>query len=572
MILMKAHILDVYPTKAQFKSGEQIDIVIKFENTSHLPIDGLRYVAELVFGDQVIAVDKAPIELAAKTTMQRLVCFPSREAIFDGLGIDVRLYAGDRCVQEFSGAVDVVTDWRKSMRYGFLSDFYSEDIHDRQDLESLNKLHINLIQFYDWMYRHDELLPPADEFTDLMGRPVRLDAVREKIKACHLFGMKAMAYGAVYAASGEFYDQHPDWALYNSAGNVIDFIGIFRIMNIEERSPWHHHIIDQYRRAITQLDFDGIHMDTYGFPKTGFSRLDGKSKYIRLEEHFAKLINNTRLVLASVKEEISLIFNNVGNWPVDVTAPAEQDAIYIEVWKPYERYHHLRELIRWAKNWGPGKPVILAAYLSPFREEPAERTHLAEASALLLTAVIISGGGYHLLHGEKNGVLTQGYYVDHSKVSDSFMREIRNYNDFMIRYANHFYDDTYQDISMTHTDGDNLEYTFEGFNYSTYGESGKVWVTIKENREFRTINFINLIGVANDKWNEGKEKPSTTGPFIVRMQIDQEVDTLYYATPDQNMGRPQHLPYSIESGDRGKVLVVEIPVIFIWSLLVVRLN
>lgn len=119
--------------------------------------------------------------------------------------------------------------------------------------------------------------------------------------------------------------------------------------------------------------------------------------------------------------------------------------------------------------------------------------HLAETSALLLTAVIVSGGGYHLLHGEKNGVITQGYYVDYSQISNGFMREIRNYYNFMIRYANHFYDDTYQDVSMTHADGDNLEYTFEGFDYSTYGEPGKVWVTMKESNEYRTIIFVNLV-------------------------------------------------------------------------------
>ncbi len=569
---MQARIIDVYPTKAQYISGETISVVIELENASLLSIDRLRYEAELVLGDQVIAVNGAFLELAGEGKEEILVGFPAHEAKFDGLGVDVRLYSEERCIQEFSGALDVVSDWRQSVRYGFLSDFYEADIHDRKDLEALNKLHLNFIQFYDWMYRHDELIPPTDEFTDLMGRTVRLEAVREKISACHQFGMKAMAYGAVYAASKQFYEQHPDWALYNSAGNVVDFIGIFRIMNIEERSPWHQHIIDQYRRAIVELDFDGIHMDTYGFPKTGFSRLDGNRELIHLEQQFPKLINNARIALSAAKDDISLIFNNVGNWPVDATASTDQDAIYIEVWKPYERYHHLRELIRWAKHWGSGKPVILAAYLSPFREEPEERTQLAETSALLLTAVIVSGGGYHLLHGENNGVLTQGYYVDHSRISNSFMREIRNYNDFMIRYANHFYNDTYQDVSMTHADGDNQEYMFEGFSYSTYGEPNKVWVTMKENSEFRTINFINLVGITNDTWNEGKMRPYITGPLKVIMHIDHEVASVYYASPDQRMGRPQHLPYSIENGERGRILVVEIPEVHIWGLLVLRLQ
>lgn len=54
------------------------------------------------------------------------------------------------------------------------------------------------------MYRHDDLVPPEDTFTDLMGRELSLQVVKEKIALCHSYGMKAMAYGAIYAASKDF--------------------------------------------------------------------------------------------------------------------------------------------------------------------------------------------------------------------------------------------------------------------------------------------------------------------------------------------------------------------------------
>ena len=147
---------------------------------------------------------------------------------------------------------------------------------------------------------------------------------------------------------------------------------IFCIMNISEQSPWHHHSIGEYRKAVEQVGFDGIHMDTYGYPKTGFSRLGGEPKLERLDEQFPALINNTRRELEQSKDDVCLIFNNVGNWPVDTVGAAAQDAIYVEVWKPYERYHHIREIIAWAQRHGGGKPVILAAYLVPFRLETEE--------------------------------------------------------------------------------------------------------------------------------------------------------------------------------------------------------
>ena len=53
----------------------------------------------------------------------------------------------------------MVSDRRTEIRYGFLSDFSSGD-GDRLDVEWMRDLHLNAVQFYDWMYRHDRLLPP----------------------------------------------------------------------------------------------------------------------------------------------------------------------------------------------------------------------------------------------------------------------------------------------------------------------------------------------------------------------------------------------------------------------------
>lgn len=49
----------------------------------------------------------------------------------------------------------------------------------------------------------------------------------------------------------------------------------------------------------------------------------------------------------------------MGNWPVDTIVKTKPDVIYIEVWDPYERYHHLKEIIYWAKYMSNNKPVIL---------------------------------------------------------------------------------------------------------------------------------------------------------------------------------------------------------------------
>lgn len=563
------YIRDFYPLKAQFLRNEPVGMAVELVNRSNFALEAE---LELVvsFLTETIDVVRMPVTIEpGELTVNVLIV--SKDEVFKGYGADLSLYSQHELLDIGSGSFDVVSSWRKSPRYGFLSDFYIKDENDSEDVKSLRKLHINLVQFYDWMYKHDELVPPVPEYTDLMGRKVSLKAVTDKISYCHEYGMKAVAYGAVYAASGEFYKSHPDWALYSSSGNVVDFINIFRIMNISEECPWHGHIIGEYRKTIEKLNFDGIHMDTYGFPKTGISIYGGTEKPVKLEEHFPVLIAHARKELEQTGKDICLIFNNVGNWPVDAVAQAPQDALYIEVWKPYERYQHIQQLILRAKELGGGKPVILAAYLKPFLEEMDHSLYRAENSALLLTAAIAANGGYHMLLGEKGGILTQGYYVDYARLSEPFFSVIRSYYDFMIRYLNVLFVKDLKDVSMTHVDGDNLEYAFENVDYSTYAGPGKVWIIVRESRYFKTVSLINLSG-NDDFWNRGKEKPWPVKNIQIRIQVESRVKSVFIASPDSNAGRTEKVEYSIEDGNRGKTLSVNVRQLDVWSLLVLEME
>ncbi|WNR45931.1 glycoside hydrolase family 66 protein [Paenibacillus roseipurpureus] len=568
---MQPYIQDVYPKKAQFIRNESITIVIEIANPTAGSVK-LRLDTSVSFLQHQLEVYACDVVAKPSEVTNVELSITPKDAECNGYGVDVSLYEQGNLTDEQSTSFDVVSDWRKSIRYGFLSDFYTSEAGDTTDVAYINKLHLNVVQFYDWMYKHDDLIPPQDEFRDLMGRDLSIGVVKEKIALCHQYGMKAMAYGAVYAANKGFYEKHPDWALYDSAGKVLTFIDIFYIMNTSPASPWHQHIIGEYVKAIEQLDFDGIHMDTYGFPKTAISRLNGIEKMERLQEHFPVLIDNTRKELEQSKDDICLIFNNVGNWPVDTVGLADQNAIYVEVWHPYERYHHLQGIISRAKLVSQGKPVILAAYLKPFKEATTETMAQANLSALLLTAVIAASGGSHLLHGEKQGVLTQGYYVDHTTLEDpAFIRQIRDYYDFIIRYTNVLHDDSMRDVSMTHTDGDNFEYVFEGIDRSSYGEAGKVWTIMKENAKYKTIHFINLTN-NDDLWNEGKKRPLIQKDMKVSIVLDGKARSVFMASPDSNLGRPQILEYAVHPGDKGNVLTVTIPQLQIWDVLVVEME
>jgi len=322
---------DVYPLKAQFMKGEKITIRMELENPLKEDISAGLIVKVSHIDEIEEVIELSAREIKAGESIVIDVELEPRDEDFKGYGVDVGLIRDGVQIEELSTSFDVVSDWRKTPRYGFLADFYREDIDDKKDVESLRKLHINMVQFYDWMYRGDMLVSPSEEYIDMMGRKVNSRVVKQKISYCHELGMHPVAYGAVYSASREFYEKHRDWALYDGNSEVLKFIDRFYIMNISPDCPWHAHIIKQYEKAIDIMGFDGIHMDTYGFPKKAISIRGEEKKTEYLDEHFPILIENTRKTLSARKQDVCLIFNNVGNWPVDSIADTSVDAIYIAV-------------------------------------------------------------------------------------------------------------------------------------------------------------------------------------------------------------------------------------------------
>lgn len=537
--------IDIYPYKAQYLTDEAVKIVVEKDDCKD--ITGILKVMHLEKN-----VLKKEIVLTDKITEVELGSFAEE---FAGYGVVFQ-------TAEYiaSTSFDVVKDPSYSIRYGFLSDFGSED-KEEEDVANLRKYHINMVQYYDWSYRHDQLVGEENQYADMMGRKVDLETVRTKIAACKKYGMKSIGYGAIYAASKEFYENHKDWGLLDSSGKQLCFIDIFYIMNVARGCGWKEHIIKEYAKAVKQVGFDGIHMDTYGFPKTAFSY--EKEHYIHMDEEYPYLINDTKEELNKITKDNYLIFNNVGNWPVTTVARADQQAVYIEVWNPYDTYQHIKQVITDAKRACDNKkPVILAAYLAPFRLEEESR---ASVAAFLLTAVITVNGAYHLLLGEKNGVLTQGYYVDHSHISQETAGKLRKYYDFIVRYLEVFYDSGLKDVSMTHMGWDNTEYKCSHCDYSVDGQADKVWLTIREDDNRKLISLINLCGNREVNWNQGKNMPVVQENIELTIQTDKEVKGVYCFSPDEKEGLMEEIAYKTIETDRGMAVLVTVPKLYFWS-------
>lgn len=539
--------MDLYPAKAQFLTGEEVSLVLETDGV-------LPWTAEV----QVYRLNEAIRNVTAHGLTSRAeLSLGGFDAGFAGYGVSVHLSDGANSVV-LETAFDVVDRPGRSMRYGFLSDFDQDD--NGAAIDWFCKCHLNLAQYYDWSFRHHQLVAPEDCYRDMMGKEISKDVVRRKIRQAGERGIRSIAYGAVYAAGRDFFEAHRDWAFYNSDGHPFVFIGVFYLMNLRRGSPWREYLLEQYRSAIEEMGFHGIHMDTYGFPKTAYSHLAPVPELVRLDEEFPSLIRETRDALG---ENACLIFNNVGSWPTYATAAAPQDVVYLEVWPPYTHYAHIAQLIREAKAYsGGGKPVILAAYLAPFREGPRTR---AIAAAQLLTAAIVSHGGYHLLLGEREAALTQGYYSDYAQLTTGEAAVLRRYYDFLVRYLELFYDSELRDVSTTHTGWDNYEYQCLSHPTSPWGEAGSLWLVIREKERRKCLFLINLIGCADDDWNSGKDIPTPQRDVQLRVQVDLPIRGIYAASPDRACLGAIQVPFEYAHNERGLFAEFTVPEVAVWT-------
>lgn len=237
-----------------------------------------------------------------------------------GYGVRAVLHGPRGPLATSESAFDVTGDWTEIPRYGFMSEFGTWDEEsETRAVQSMARLHLNAVQFYDWLYRHETPVPTSDVFTDSLGRRLYADTIRRKIDLSRRYGMAPMAYVAIYAASPAFYEQHKDWGLYDREGQPIDFgDGYLYIMNPAQGSGWREHMIREWLKIVETYDFDGLHIDQYGYPKVAY---DARGRTVMVGPAFRSFLDETKEKLAEQMPQRSRItFNSVANWPAALVA------------------------------------------------------------------------------------------------------------------------------------------------------------------------------------------------------------------------------------------------------------
>ena len=551
------YIIDVTTDKAQYYGGETVNISVeyKIDTQATLVVDIIKDFDVIKSFEQAIN-PKDSEQIAAFT-------YTPEAYVWQGFGIECHLKCEGEELSLGTGAFDVVENAKLCPRYGFISDFGQEDEGREEDVDWLRKLHINVVQFYDWMYRHEQLLPDEPYFDDALGRKLSIKAVAQKVQACHRYNMKATAYGAIYAASKDFYESHRDWAMYDNRGVGISLATWLYLMDISPDSPWTAHISKEFAKAIKELDFDGIHLDTYGFPRKYFVGNE-EGELIDYADVVNPFIDQVRKHTDEAREDSLLIYNNVNNYPTHAVVHSVVDAVYVEVWAPSTTYRHLYEICHDIRT-RCDKPIVLAAYIKPLHEEGSYEDK--QATLLLASAVIFASGGHHLVMGGYQGALHDPYYADYSPIEDT--AAIRRYYDHAVRYGHIFFDPALRDITMTQTGGINDSIILEGCECSTDPQAGKVWTLVKESKSHIVIHMVNLCGLEDDEWDTMKHPTNPVKNVTVKALIYDKIQSIHVVSPDAQPATTQPVAYESMQADQGNATVFTVPEVNMWTSVII---
>jgi len=521
--------VELLPARASFRPGEEITIELRGAG-------GAGRITVFHLGDPVLSRD-------ASGTHVSLGSLPPG-------GYGVELVDGERVVART--AVDVREDPVARLRYGFVVDFAAgRDVS--AVLDSVRRLHLTGIQFYDWAYRHAALLEGGDEYVDPLGRPVSLATVRALVDGMHSVGAAALGYAAVYAVGA---DEWPAWrhrALLDAAGEPFALGDFLRL--VDPAAPdWLAHLTAELTAAAKALGFDGFHLDQYGYPRLA-TRPDGT--VVDVAESFVTLLRGARQRLPDSR----LVFNNVNDFPTWRTAGESQDAVYVEVWPPQVTLGSLAAVSTRAKTQAAGKPVVIAAYQHVYSEAPSAE---ADAATALTMATLFSHGASHLLAGEAGRILVDPYYVRNHVVAGSTADLLRRWYDFAVEHDELLFDPAIVDVTAAYAGEYNDECDVHLDRSATESPTpGAVWRRITRVGRALVVHLINLSDQTDVRWDAPHVPPRPLHGGRIRVRrVGAALPRIQVADPD---GGSRLVDLSVRAD--GTHAIADLPPLHTWQLI-----
>ncbi|MBI4924199.1 MAG: glycoside hydrolase family 66 protein [Devosia nanyangense] len=520
---------ELLPMKASFRPDEPIEIEIR----GTVPAGALRvwHLGEFV---SETAHDGAP-----------LITLPALSE--GGYGIELG---------ELRTAVEVSASPRERLRYGFVANF-APDKNITGLCDTVRRFHLNGVMFYDWAYRHADLMAGGDDYRDPLDQPIALSTVQRLVAGVQAAGSRALGYAAVYAVGQKEWHLWQHQALLKAGGEPYA-LGDFLFVLDPAAPDWLEHFATDLKAATAKLGFDGYHLDQYGYPKRAI-RADGVD--VDVADSFVTMIEGVRAALP----DAHLVFNNVNDFPTGLTARTQQDAVYIEPWAPQLTLQSLADTVTRARTAGEGKPVVLAAYQHVYESAAAAESDRATA---LTMATLFSHGGTQILVGEADRLLTDPYYVRNHVMEASTSALLKRWYDFLVAHDELLMPPSLTEVTHSYAGEYNaeLDVGFEASKVTETALAGAVWRRIVRAGDRLVVHLVNLVAQTDTLWDAPRNAPAPqTGTLRVR-RLKDRTPVVRAADPD-GLGRLVDVLVSLD----GDYAVAVLPEFAVWQLVTVDL-
>jgi GH15 family glucan-1,4-alpha-glucosidase len=390
---------NVYTDKAMYSPGNTVTITAVITNPGTSQVSTALNV-NVFYLETSQWTHSTNVVVAAGATVLQNITWAAPATDFRGYLVRVDL--GDSIYK--TTAVDVSSDITRFPRYGYTVDFPAGETA-AQSNELIDELardyHINVVQYYDWMYRHEKNFPDSGtSWEDLFGNTIAQSSIQQRIDRGHANNQKAMAYQMAYMAREGYtdYSVSKEWGLYrnrsyNTSYNESDASTISNLDQLNfplEGNPfpvlfamnpantsWQRHMTDQYKAAVNTLSFDGIQVDQMGNFWGNIGKYDYWGNYVDLGKTFSDFVNQAKAVLTTNNPGRNYITMNAVNggspendsfssW--DVAKNADTDFDFSEIWENSNTYSKLKDYAQWQRR-SNGKTMVFAAYMNQYDNE-----------------------------------------------------------------------------------------------------------------------------------------------------------------------------------------------------------
>ncbi|MDR0938545.1 MAG: glycoside hydrolase family 66 protein [Mediterranea sp.] len=470
-------------------------------------------------------------------------------------------------------AVDVSSDWTRFPRYGFVATFDQTKTDEviGQEMDFLNRCHINGVQFQDWHNKHHWPLGGTrdrldDVYKDIANRDIYTRVVKGYIDAQHQRGMKAMFYNLCFGALSDAATDgvNEQWYIFKGTGHTDkdshnlpsgwkSNIYLLDPANTE----WQQYIAQRNDDVYANIDFDGYQIDQLG---NRGDRYDYNGNKVNLPKGYASFID----AMKRKHPDKRLVMNAVSSYGASqIAGTGKVDFLYNELWDSEAAFADLHTVVKANDQYsGHTLRTVFAAYMNYNRSSGEFNT----PGVLLTDAVMFALGGAHLELGDH--MLCKEYFPNNSLAMNGALRTaIVRYYDFHTAYQQLLRGtDTSSEVSVAPTCTD----ATKRIDINAWPPKRSAVTCYARQVDGKTVmHLLNFRDADQLSWRDmdgTMPVPQLLSNIPLSLSLATPVKKVWVATPDFHAGASQELAFEQKEG----TLTFTLPFLRYWTMIVIE--